>query len=348
MNKLNIIVTGAGGGGIGEQVIKALRNGVNDYYIVSTDIRKDSIASRLGDEFCVLPSSNSPEYISELIKYCDMYNCKIIIPGSEPELIKIASNIDLFQSAGIFTPINNIDLIRLCNDKLEFNKFLKNNNFSFCETLKIEGNLIPSNLENFPYVLKPSSGSGSRDVYLVQSYSELKNILKYLGIENNFLLQEYVGNPCNEYTVGILCTPNQGYINHVILNRDLSLGLSIKQSVLNKSDQSILGDRLVVSTGISQGKFVTNSKIDEAVFKIVQLLNPISSINLQCRIHNNEVFVFEINPRFSGTTNIRAIVGFNEPEYIINEHLLIHNKELNIDNWVNKKVLRGIKEFLIK
>jgi carbamoyl-phosphate synthase large subunit len=69
---------------------------------------------------------------------------------------------------------------------------------------------------------------------------------------------------------------------------------------------------------------------------------------MQCRVHDNKVYIFEINPRFSGTTNLRAIVGFNEPEYIINEQFLFKNDELNEVNWKNKKVLRGIKEFLIK
>jgi len=347
MKKLNILVTGAGGGGIGEQVIKALRIGKNDYFVVATDIRKDSVATCLGDVFCLLPPSGSGEYISDLIKCCEAYNCQIIIPGSEPELVKIAANIDLFQKSGIFVPINTIDLIKLCSDKMIFNEFLKKNNFAFCETIRISGNLIPANLENFPYVLKPSSGSGSKDVFIVQSYSEIKSILEYLGSENNFLLQEYVGTATEEYTVDILCTPGRGYIKHIILKRDLSLGLSIKQSVLNKSGQSIFGDRLVISTGISQGEFVSHSLIDEAVMKIVRLLSPISTINLQCRIHENKVYIFEINPRFSGTTNLRAIVGFNEPEYIINERLLIQNDELNDENWKNQKVLRGIKEFLI-
>jgi carbamoyl-phosphate synthase large subunit len=347
MKKVNVLVTGAGGGGIGEQVIKALRIGRNDYFIVATDIRKDSVAICLGDVFCILPPSGSSEYISELIKYCEEYNCQVAIPGSEPELIKIASNIDLFQRAGIFVPINTIDLIRLCSDKMVFNDFLRKNNFAFCDTIRIVSNLIPSNLDNFPYVLKPASGSGSKDVFIVQSYAEIKSILDYLGSENNFLLQEYVGTATEEYTVGILCTPGRGYIKHIILKRDLSLGLSIKQSVLNKSGKSIFGDKLVISTGISQGEFVTNSLIDEAVMKIVKLLSPISTVNLQCRIHENKVYIFEINPRFSGTTNLRAIVGFNEPEYIINERLLILNEELNNECWKNRKVLRGIKEFLI-
>lgn len=345
---MKILVTGAGGGGIGEQVIKALRIGKNEYFIVATDIRTDSIATCLGDAFCLLPPANDNNYISTVIQYCNEYKCQIIIPGSEPELIKIASNIKLFQDAGIFVPINTIELIKLCSDKVVFNEFLKKNNFAYCETIRIVENTIPPNLVHFPYVIKPASGSGSKNVFIVQNYSEIKNILEYLGNDNHFLLQEYIGSENEEYTVGILCTPSSGYVGHIILRRDLSQGLSIKQSVVNRSGLSNLGDRLLISTGISQGEFVCNSLIDETVMKIVKLLSPISTINLQCRIHENKVYIFEINPRFSGTTNLRATVGFNEPEYIINDLFSLHNTELNNENWKNKKVLRGIKEYLIK
>jgi carbamoyl-phosphate synthase large subunit len=32
--------------------------------------------------------------------------------------------------------------------------------------------------------------------------------------------------------------------------------------------------------------------------------------------------IFEINPRFSGTSSIRAMLGFNEPDLLIRKHLL--------------------------
>jgi carbamoyl-phosphate synthase large subunit len=347
MEKINILVTGAGGGGVGEQIIKALRIGSNNYFIVSTDIRNESVAKCLGDVFCVLPSSKDEKYLSLLINCSLKYNCKIIIPGSEPELLKIANNINLFADAGIYVPINNIDLIKLCSDKIKFNEFLSYNHFSAPETLVINNKIIPKSINNFPYVVKPISGSGSKNVFIVQNITELRSILEYLGDENDFLLQQYVGTLDNEYTVGILCTPNKGYINHIILKRDLSQGLSLKQSVINQSKIQSLGEKLGISTGISQGIFVSNSLIDEIVKKIVKILNLTSTINLQCRIHENEVFIFEINPRFSGTTNLRAIVGFNEPEYIINEHLQLPSISLDSVKWENKQVLRGIVEYLI-
>jgi carbamoyl-phosphate synthase large subunit len=35
--------------------------------------------------------------------------------------------------------------------------------------------------------------------------------------------------------------------------------------------------------------------------------------------------VFEINPRFSGTTSLRAMAGLNEPDLLLRRHLLNHN-----------------------
>jgi carbamoyl-phosphate synthase large subunit len=42
---------------------------------------------------------------------------------------------------------------------------------------------------------------------------------------------------------------------------------------------------------------------------------------VQCRLVDGEVYVFEINPRFSGTTSLRAMVGYNEPDILLKLHL---------------------------
>lgn len=347
MKEIRVLVTGAGGGGIGEQVIKALQIGELNYFVLATDTRKDSIASCIGDAFTLLPLAREKHYIDSVINCCKEYDCKVIIPGSEPELVKIAENIDLFNDNGIYVPINSIELINLCKDKIKFNEFLKQNNFAYCETIGINYDDRSPSLIKFPYVLKPTSGSGSKDVFIVQTQTELNSIIEYLGKDNEFLLQEYVGTAMNEYTVGILCTPERGYINHITLKRDLSYGLSVKQRVQNRTTVKSLGDSLVISTGISQGTFVENPLIDNVVHQLVEKLNPTSTINMQCRIHENKVYIFEINPRFSGTTNLRAIVGFNEPEFIIKEHFKIHSNSLDSINWKNKSVLRGIREYLV-
>jgi len=347
MNKLNILVTGAGGGGIGEQIVKALINGENNYFIVCTDTRELSIASVLGDAFCVLPKATSPDYIKELLLLCLKFDIKVVFPGSEPELIELVKSKEKFLEMGIKLPVNSADLITLCFDKIGFNNYLTNNGFITCKTCIIDDQFEFAELTDYPYIIKPVKGSGSADVYMVQNLIELESIITYLGCKRKFLLQQYVGSLEEEYTVGILSTEDLGYVEHITLQRDLSLGLSLKQKVQNKTSRTDLGEYLGISTGISQGKFVDNHLINLSVQRVVQLLKPTSSINLQCRVYNGQVYIFEINPRFSGTTNLRALVGFNEIEFIINRMFFNRTSKLNRNDWLDKVVLRGLLEYKI-
>jgi carbamoyl-phosphate synthase large subunit len=56
--------------------------------------------------------------------------------------------------------------------------------------------------------------------------------------------------------------------------------------------------------------------------------------------------VFEINPRFSGTTSIRAMVGYNEPDVLIRRHLLGEDVETRFP-YGRGLVLRSLTETLI-
>jgi carbamoyl-phosphate synthase large subunit len=54
---------------------------------------------------------------------------------------------------------------------------------------------------------------------------------------------------------------------------------------------------------------------------IAQALGSVGPLNIQGRLDSGEFVPFEINPRFSGTTPMRAMAGFNEPELLIDWHL---------------------------
>jgi len=61
---------------------------------------------------------------------------------------------------------------------------------------------------------------------------------------------------------------------------------------------------------------------------------------------NNKVYPFEINPRFSGTTYIRALAGVNEPDLFIKKYLL--NQEIPLMPRPNPGIiLRGLEEVFI-
>ena len=70
------------------------------------------------------------------------------------------------------------------------------------------------------------------------------------------------------------------------------------------------------------------------------------SVNVQCRLVDGVPYVFEINPRFSGTSFMRAMVGYNEPDILIKKHILNIPVEpkFQYDSGV---ILRGLKETLL-
>ncbi len=66
-------------------------------------------------------------------------------------------------------------------------------------------------------------------------------------------------------------------------------------------------------------------------------------LNIQCRWCNEELVIFEINPRFSGTTLLRALAGFNEPDLLIRYHVLGEEIERRFD-YAYGTVVRGLSE----
>ena len=57
--------------------------------------------------------------------------------------------------------------------------------------------------------------------------------------------------------------------------------------------------------------------------------------------------IFEINPRYSGTTSLRAIVGFNEPDLMIRHHLF--REDIPRDrNWPITVIERTLVETIVK
>jgi carbamoyl-phosphate synthase large subunit len=81
------------------------------------------------------------------------------------------------------------------------------------------------------------------------------------------------------------------------------------------------GDR-VISSGWSQGLIDDFSQVKKQAEDIAQVLNSRWALNIQGRVDSQGIFYpFEINPRHSGTTYLRALAGFNEPHILIQQCL---------------------------
>lgn len=343
MKKISVLITGVSGGGVGRQVLKALRISHIPYRITGTDITQFSFGFLDCDKTYVVPLANDAKYLSTILKICKKEKIQILIPGSEPELKVISSNRELFRN--ILILINEKRVIDICSNKWKTYEFFKDNNINFPKSFSIKKILDIKKIKKFPIILKPvGNSSGSSNVFVVRNKKELELIAKYLLNQRiSILAQEYIGSGDEEYTVGALSDFNGDLIGVIPIRRIVKGALSLKSKVKSRSFNKKF---LSISSGISQGTIGSWKDIKKYVEEIVEKLKSKGPLNIQCRKTKDGFFAFEINPRFSGTTFLRAMAGFNEPDILIRKHFL-GEKIIKPIKYKNFTILRDFQEKIV-
>ncbi|WP_066892523.1 ATP-grasp domain-containing protein [Clostridium nigeriense] len=335
MKDINILITGIGGAGFGEQILKALKMSDLNLFIIGTDITDICFNKRNVNKFLVIPSAYDESYNKVIKELINSYDIKAIFPGSEPELQYFSNNIEEFKD--IYVGINSNELIKLCSNKFSTYEKLSQLGLSVPKYEKINTIDDCKKIDYFPVILKPNTNSGgSAHIYISFDMEELKMFSGYMlkhGID--IIAQEYIGDSNNEYTIGVSSDKNGNILGSIILKRIINNGLSTnKRAKLNDIN-------IVISSGISQGEFIFNDNIKEQAENIAKKIDSRGPINIQGRVVDGKLLIFEINPRLSGTTSLRAMVGYNEPANMIKQNILHENVIYNYNNGV---VLRSIVE----
>ncbi len=346
--KIKVLVT-AIGGGCGEQILKALRlaDRSDRYWIIGADANRFCTQLSWVDQKMQLPSATAGNYMDCLLGAINEHGIDAVFPGCDSEMRRISIQRETLLSRGVFVPVNPASVIELCMDKGKTNHRLKELGFQPPRFASCSSRAELAGIDWFPVVVKPATGGGgSADVYIAQSARELAGLADFLGLGeqgNRFFIQEYVGSPDNEYTVGVLHDMDGNYINSIAVKRVFSGQLNVRVKVPNRSGRDDLGAHLVISSGVSQGFVGRFSDVTEPCRAIAAALGARGALNIQCRLVDGVVKVFEINPRFSGTTSLRAMVGYNEPDVLIRRHLF--DEKVNSDfSYRNALILRTLKE----
>jgi len=323
IKKISILITGVGGGSIGEGILKTIKLAKKPYRIVATDSASISMGFYNADAHYTVPTAADKNYIKTLLDICERENIQILIPGSEPELKKISENRKLFEKRNILPLINDTKIINLCMDKWQTYLFLKKHDLPHPFSCLIKEKKQLALVKKFPVVVKPvRGGSGSSNVFIAQDKEELEFFIKYIFKQNLIpLVQEYIGSPDEEYTVGVLTTFKGELLGSIALKRQILKGLSNRLKVKCYKKQT-KEKFLAISSGISQGTIDNYPEVQQYAEKIALILKSKGPLNLQCRKTERGIFIFEINPRFSGTTPIRALAGYNEPDILIRHEFL--------------------------
>ena len=344
-----VLVTAIGGGGHGEQILKALRLAPEgSYFIVGGDANPYCPQFPLVDQAVILPRTDAPDFLDAVLAVCARMNIRALFHGREPELKMYSDHRQVFAERGILLPINPAAVIDTCFDKIATAEFLARNGFDPPRFRQVRTAADLDGIGWFPVVVKPAVGSGgSANCFLAQTPRQLALLAEYLMLEGaGFMVQEYVGTPESEYTVGVLHDLDGRFINSIAVRRELKSQLNIRTAARNMTGRKDLGPTLVISSGVSHGYVDRFPEVTGPCEKIAAALGARGAINFQCRLAGGKVMIFEINPRFSGTTSIRALMGYNEPDLLLRHHL--RGEELTpYFSYRTGMVLRSLSETLV-
>ena len=203
--RIRVLVTGSGGAGtLGREITKSFLMLPDIYEIIATNSNPVDLSLNNDVKIKKIPNSSSSNYIEQLLKICKEEKIQAIAPGSEPETELISKNSKLFSEENIVTLTNRYELVKLCNDKLSLSEFLISKGIKSPRIFSIE-EINQQRFSNYPLLIKPTVGSGSRNVFVAQNYEEASFFIKYLINQNTVpLIQEYISGIDNEFSIGIL------------------------------------------------------------------------------------------------------------------------------------------------
>jgi len=319
MAKANVLVTAVGGRSVGSGILHALlRCGdqtLSRWNLFAADANSFSWGLYMVENHFLLPMANEPHYLEYLLEMVKKHNIHAILPGSEVEVDLLSQHVQSFANTQIIC--NDNKLMPLMMDKLFMYTRLNELGISTIPTYPLKEWQTLLSRFGFPLIIKPYRGTGgSRGVDILLNQSDLNN---YLAENNtNYCLQPYLGTEDDEYTVGVLTDKEGLIIDSIVMKRKL-LGLSL----LKEKKQE--AQKIIISSGYSQGYIIKDKEIQNFCEDLALKLQSKGPLNIQLRKHKGEVFVFEVHPRFSGTTPIRASVGFNEVDILLQN--FIYNKK---------------------
>lgn len=301
-DKINILITGVGSE-LAFSIIKALKISDLNYWLVGTDIYQEVVGKYWGDKFYQVPKVvDEKNYISELKRIIQSEKIDILIPTVDPELPILSKYKKEFkEKLHCHILINEFEEINRFNDKwLSYLWYIEH-------AIATPKSILPENntdLEKsalaleYPMIMKPRVGGGSRSIFKINSFLD---VAKYIEIVPKPILQQYLFPDNEEYTAGTYKTIDNEVFT-IILKRTLKFGMT------------------------NTAETVFNKELNDFAKEVILKTNLIGSNNIQFRVTKQGPKVLEINPRFSGTTGIRASFGFNDVEMWIKEVMFPKSK----------------------
>ena len=212
----------------------------------------------------------------------------------------VAENIEQFKAKGINVLSLTAEQLNICSDKYKLPIVLNSYGLDAPKAFTVD-EFMP---DGGQYIAKLRNSYGSRLTHIFESKEQLNTILQQTTKE--VVIQRYIPSPETEYTVGVFATEDE--VRTMAFKRKLEGGYT---QFIELADDDTQFQKMAECTA-------KNLKIK-------------GCFNIQLRLHEGKYYIFEINPRISGTVFFRHRLGFQDVRwwltYSSNELLLPYDRK---------------------
>ena len=318
---LTVLVMGVGGN-VSQGILKALRLSSLSCRVIGACISPLSLGLYTTDAAYVSPRADDSGFVPWLIDLCEREGVDAILSGAEPVLSALSAHApEIREGAGAVSVVSPPDVFEVGQDKLLTCRWLEANGLPHPRFADAEDGGAVAELvaqHGFPLIAKPRRGKGAEGVALIRGEAELAHVADRKGL----VIQEHLGDPEEEYTAGCLCDSAGELLGTMILRRALREGTTVFAEA---------------------GEFPA---VRGEVERIVRALAPKGPCNVQLRLAAGRAVPFELNVRFSGTTPVRARLGFNEVEAAL-RHFVLGEPATELPPVTEGKVIRYWNEMYV-
>jgi carbamoyl-phosphate synthase large subunit len=281
--QIRVLVTGAGGPAA-VSVIKSLSLDPT-VQLLAADM--DPWAAGLyllpPDARTLIPAGLDPGFAAAVLARCTALGVQVVIPTVDAEMRPLARARAEYAAAGIELMLAPERALELTLDKLALARCCAGR-VRVPRTEPFDENLDPQTWD-YPVVLKPRTGSGSRDISVVASAAELAGLQRTA----EFIVQEYL--PGEEYSIDVLADTR----SHVIA--------------------AVPRVRARVDSGVSvAGRTVHDPELEQFGATVASLTGLTYIANVQARRDvTGRAALLEVNPRAPGALPLTMASGVNMP-----------------------------------
>lgn len=273
------------------ELVQAFKNAAlemqENLKIIGTDIAHTAPALMFCDDFKITCRISEQDYIEQLLNICKSEKIDCLIPTIDTDLLKLAENKAEFEKIGTKVLVSNKEKIKICRDK--------NNTFKYFDSLGLKTpkafNCAEKYNLGYPAFIKPKDGSSSINAYKINSFKELK---VYSESIEDYIIQPFISG--EEYTVDIFCDYDG---NPVFVTPR---------------------KRLAVRAGeVLKTEICYDEKIISEMLTLIDDFKPCGQITVQLikEKSTGDNYYIEINPRFGGGAPLSIKSGADSAKAVI-------------------------------